>query len=494
MKAPHRTGARRARLLPALLLAATLALAAAPAARAGVARAIVDTGLFTATSEERARSMAEIGQQLRARWVRLEVQWPRIEPQRGVYDETYLAGVEEQVDLARANGVKVMLTFLYTPKWASDTTLYDEDGEPPYLYTPGVYQPFYAPRVGTVDDFGAMVAHVATRLAGKVAAYEAWNEPNLWVFFYPQQIDDPNTKGTVEDPDFAVRRYAQLLRACSSAVRAADPGALVVAGSTSPIGEGDAANFNRYRTRPAYWAQALMRMGLRPYFDAYAHHPYMPGPNPRAPEAAPLNPDTTVTLRNLGTLLDIVPEVPFFLTEYGYNTARSDMFGVTTGLTQAQQADYLRRAYRYAARYTRVKALFWYLRRDHSPSGKASDARGVFTGLRTVTNARKRSWFTFAGGMKLTLSAASPIRSGAYTRLSGTLTCSRLATATSNGGLSGKQLEVQRRVNGTWQTLKTTKSGSGGRYTSWVRLYRDTRLRVVWRGVVASPTRFVDTR
>jgi hypothetical protein len=169
------------------------------------------------------------------------------------------------------------------------------------------------------------------------------------------------------------------------------------------------------------------------------------------------------------------------------------MFGVE-GVSQVTQADYLRRAYRYAARYSRVKALFWYLRRDASPSGKADDPNGVYTGLRTMSDSRKRSWFVFAGGMKLTLAARSPIASGAYTRLTGTLTCSRLATETSTGGLSGKSLDVQRRAGGAWKKVKDLKTRSGGRYTAWVRLYRDTRLRVVWRGVVISPARFVDVR
>ena len=490
MTAPHRSRAYRVPLVLAatlgLVLAATRARAAPAAGRGRVAPANHDTGLSKAPSGPRPREMAEIGQQLRARWVRLEVQWPKIEPQQGAYDEAYMASIEELVDLAQANGVKVMLTFLYTPKWASDQSLWDD---PPNTlrYPKHTYQPFYAPRAGAVDDFGAMVAHVASRLAGKVAAYEVWNEPNLWVFFYPQQVEPGD--------DFALHRYAGLLRACSTAVKDADPGALVVAGSTSPIGEGDASTFKKDRTKPEYWARAIMRLGLAPYFDAYAHHPYQPGPDPRAPESAPKSPATTVTLQNLGTLLAIIPDnKPFYLTEYGYNTAPSNMFGVTKGLTQAQQADYLRRAYRYAARYPRVKALFWYLRRDHSPSGNAKDARGVYTGLRTVTNARKRSWFAFAGGMRLTLSATSPIRSGAYTKLTGTLTCSRLATATSNGGLSGKQVEAQRRVDGVWKTVKTVTTRSGGRYTTWVRLTRDSRLRVVWRGVVSSRTRFVDTR
>ena len=119
---------------------------------------------------------------------------------------------------------------------------------------------------------------------------------------------------------------------------------------------------------------------------------------------------------------------------------------------------------------------------------------GVYTGLRTVTNSRKRSWFVFAGGTKLTLSAQSPIRKDDYSKLTGALTSSRLATATSSGGLSGKPLDVQRRVDGRWKTVKSVTTRSGGRYTTWVRLSRDGRVRVIWRGVIVGPSRFVDVR
>ena len=478
-----------ARCLAALLIALAAVLAAAPAAAATAARAIVAPELMSASVEDRARLATELGGQLRARFIRFDVPWAAVEPERGVYDETYLDTLEAVADAALANGSKLVLTFAYTPEWASDSALWND---PPFGYSPGVYQPIYAPRADAAADYGAMVATVAARLKDKVFAYEAWNEPNLWLFLYPQQVTG--------DHEFAVRRYARLLRACHDAVHGvgdvggADPAALVIGGTTSPIGEGDDRTPTAYRTRPAYWAQVMKDLDLASYFDAYSHHPYVPGGTADVrPEAMPSNPRTTVNLANIDDLLEIFPGKDFYLTEFGYNTDFSAMFG-GKALTQAQQADYLRRSYSVVGRHEQIKALFWYLRRDHSPSGKAGDRNGVYTGLRTVTNDRKRSWYAFAGGMRLTLSARSPVPAGDYTKLSGTLTCSRLATATSPGGVSGKTLDVQRRVDGRWKAVKTVRTRSGGHYATWVRLGGDARLRVVWRGVVTGPARFVDVR
>jgi hypothetical protein len=42
--------------------------------------------------------------------------------------------------------------------------------------------------------------------------------------------------------------------------------------------------------------------------------------------------------------------------------------------------------------------------------------------------------------------------------------------------------------------VKTVTTRAGGRYVTWVRLTSDARFRVIWRGVVIGPSRFVDVR
>ena len=170
------------------------------------------------------------------------------------------------------------------------------------------------------------------------------------------------------------------------------------------------------------------------------------------------------------------------------------MFG-GRALSQAQQADYLRRAYRVAGRYSQVKALFWYLRRDHSPSGRADDKNGVYTGLRTVTNSRKRSWFVFAGGTKLTLSAQSPIPKDDYSKLTGALT----SQPSRDGDQLGRPVrQASRRPASSRRQVEDGEVGDDPQRRSLTPpgcdSARDTRVRVIWRGVIDGPSRFVDVR
>ena len=101
-----------------------------------------------------------------------------------------------------------------------------------------------------------------------------------------------------------------------------------------------------------------------------------------------------MTLNNLGTLLRLFPGKPFYLTEYGYNT-RPSIFFAWFAVSERTQARYLKRAYAYAGRYSRVKVLVWFLVRDWRPAGSPAD-RGIYTGLSRVNGERKPSWYAFA--------------------------------------------------------------------------------------------------
>ena len=78
----------------------------------------------------------------------------------------------------------------------------------------------------------------------------------------------------------------------------------------------------------------------------------------------PRNPDRTVWLANLGALLEVFPGKTFYLSEFGYSTAYSMLFGVS--VSQARQAAYLTASYRIAARYPQVQLLTWFPRKDHA--------------------------------------------------------------------------------------------------------------------------------
>jgi hypothetical protein len=112
-----------------------------------------------------------------------------------------------------------------------------------------------------------------------------------------------------------------------------------------------------------------------------------------APGARPRDPQTTVTLANLGSLLKVFSGKPFYLTEYGYNTRASVYFGSLV-VSQSVQARHLKSAFSLARKHRQVKMMVWYLLYDWRPvSGPAR--YGIYTGLRTASGDRKPAWSAF---------------------------------------------------------------------------------------------------
>ena len=56
-------------------------------------------------------------------------------------------------------------------------------------------------------------------------------------------------------------------------------------------------------------------------------------------------------------------------------------------VSEATQAAYMKRAFRYADRFPRIKLLMWFQRVDVS---------GCYFGLRRLDGTRKPSWYAFA--------------------------------------------------------------------------------------------------
>ena len=86
----------------------------------------------------------------------------------------------------------------YVPQWASDSAYWND---PPPGYGNG-YQSFYPMTAGALTDYEAFAEHLATALKGEVLGYEAFDEPNLWPYIYPQR--------TAADPWFAARRVPEV--------------------------------------------------------------------------------------------------------------------------------------------------------------------------------------------------------------------------------------------------------------------------------------------
>ena len=463
-------------LLALLVVLLTASLVWAPSAHATVTRGIADNTL-TRTDialPDRQALLHEIGARLNAHAVRLTVLWPQAEPSRGTFNTSYLNDVKAIVDTARTENLKVIVTVVYVPRWASDSSYWGS------LQGFSGYQSFYPVAAGSLDDLGDFAGHLATLLKGEVLGYEIWNEPNLWPYIFPQRTSD--------DLEFAAHTYLKYLKAMSPAIHAADPDALVIGGVTAPTGTNDA-----YRTSPQLFDKQLKRLDAGAYFDAVSHHPYCVGGRGNLdPALPPLVPAHTVELSNIGTLLDLFPDKPFYLTEWAFSTAYSLDFG--NGVTPTQQAQYLTKSYRMAARYPQIKMLLQFMVSDSSPSNRCGDANGYYGGLRRMAagggpGAAKPSWYAFARGNRLSLYAPKTARRCSLVRLRGRLTCASV------GGVSGRHLVIKvQRPGRQWTVLRGISSGTGGYWSTKVRLGASERFRLTWPGVVSSPIRLVRTR
>jgi hypothetical protein len=105
-----------------------------------------------------------------------------------------------------------------------------------------------------MTDYANFAAAVATRYAGKVSAYEIWNEGNTSTFWAPQ-------------PDPVA--YTRMLQAAYPAIKAADPNATVVAGGFISV-----ADYGNVAINPVKYVQQMYAAGAQGNFDAISFHPY----------------------------------------------------------------------------------------------------------------------------------------------------------------------------------------------------------------------------
>jgi len=342
-------------------------------------RGIFDDAWVKAPPAEQKAIVDEMAHGLHVEVVRLDLRWSLAEPGGpGQYDAAYLDAIEAAVDTARAAGLRVMIDVFGVPQWASDQSFWNM---PPSGFQKG-YQSFYPVAKDQLKRWKATAAYLAGRFKGKVAWWECWNEPNMWLYLFPQTVPG--------EPQFAAATYLALLKPFSEAVHGADPRAEVLGGVTAPYGMGTTMG-----TPPQDFLQDLKLLGAAKWWDGISHHPYTPaGVSPMpAPLAKPNFPDLTVSLGNIETLLRMFPEEPFYLTEYGYPTQESLAWG-SAFVSEEKQAEYLTTAYRHVAGLEQVKMLTWFLWRDIDAG--QDDPGNAFFGLKRPDGSRKPSWTAYA--------------------------------------------------------------------------------------------------
>ena len=165
--------------------------------------------------------------------IRVDIGWSASQPRNAPpnADHWYNKRIALVLKEAAARGMKVLLTLHQSPSWARG----DRGGDPKQL-------------PDDPESITGWATWMAKTYGPSVMAWEVWNEPNLQGFT------------GVAEADERARRYAPLLKAAHTGLRAGDSNALVVFGGTAHI--------------DTDFIRTVYQAGAKPYFDIMAVHPY----------------------------------------------------------------------------------------------------------------------------------------------------------------------------------------------------------------------------
>ena len=284
-----------------------------------------------------------------ASWLRVLIDWNRIEPAKGQYDWTY---VDDLVSAATAHHIKVLGLIAYTASWARPPNTY-------FSYPPP-----------NAADYAGFAAAVVRRYADRVLDWELWNEPNLPPFF-----------GYLIDNNPA--RYTELMRAAYPAIKAVQPASTVLAAGLSPE-PGDYS--------PPAFLEQMYAAGAQGFFDAAAAHPYV---NSDGLWADPSNGWSDVPRMHDVMVAHGDGGKKIWMTEMGASTSNPSVEGVS----QLQQASMITQVLAAAADLEYSGPAFIFCIRDYD-SSKRDSLDDNFGALLTTDWRPKAAAAALAAGKK----------------------------------------------------------------------------------------------
>ena len=244
--------------------------------------------------------------------------WSDLEPLPAVWDWEQ---ADRILSTAEQRDLNIIARLGKVPRWARHRDI-DQADETAHDTPPA-----------NLDAWSAYCFTVAQRYRGKIAAYQIWNEPNLSREWGNQQ------------PSAAA--YVELLAACSQAIRQADPAAIIISAGLAPTG-----TYNSSAVPDDIFLDHMYRQGFQQYVDVVGVH----APGFAAPEIGPDDDEATqrwFTFRRVEDLRKIMlryndAQRQMAIMEFGYTTDALDPTYSWYGVTEAEQADFLYRAYEYA--------------------------------------------------------------------------------------------------------------------------------------------------
>jgi hypothetical protein len=326
-----------------LLLGAVAAAGALLSSLAGTANAgPLVTGLFDPTAYNLGERIAFTRtKKAGAHYVKVFMRWYEVAPSDPASptnpgDPAYKwAVVDRFVRQARASGLEPVLTIHGTPDWARRDSHCRADGA-------------CAP---VAEELGFVARAAATRYSGhygnlpRVRYWQAWSEPNLKGFLMP------NSPGT----------YRNMLKYFSSALRKASRRNVVIAGGLAPLARPGAT------IGPLKFMRNLL--ARRTSFDIWSTHPYTtgsplhhaPGPNDVSIGDLPQMMRQLRRLDRAGRINSHFKRVPFWVTEFSWDSRPPDPGGVPMRRHARWTAEALYRMWRAG-----VTAVFWFGLRDQA--------------------------------------------------------------------------------------------------------------------------------
>lgn len=287
-------------------------------------------------------------------WLRQEVRWGAIEPEPGVYQWSEL---DRLVADASAEGVRMLLQVggfpgTETPTPREGLQLTDEE----------------------MRRYAGLLQQMATRYRGQVQAYEIWDPPNTSLVWGEAGLLPPE-------------RYVDLLKLSHSAVKAADPEALVVTAALMPTAS---HNPQESLAHDAY-LDLMYRAGAKNYFDAVGAQSWGYN-NPPADDPTRNTGDTTsfkgswpLYFRSFETLYEVMKRhgdatKQLWLVKFGWPASTTSIPGYEYAAdnTEQEQASYLVEAYALGRARSYVGLMaFWNF--NYAPQVASSDIRGAYS-------------------------------------------------------------------------------------------------------------------
>ncbi len=195
--------------------------------------------------------------QLGVDWVKVQLEWALVEPNRGEFFWVYDTIVAE----AQAKGLYLMFSFVGVPAWARADGV---TNAPPDDF----------------NEYNNFLRALMAQYPGQIHAIEIWNEQNL-------------DREWLTPAGLSAAEYTRLLQGAYTTIKEVDPSIIVISGALAPTGGATAADGTPAAIDDFVFLDQMLAAGFLQYTDCVgAHHNGYNLPPDVTAEAAPSHPES----------------------------------------------------------------------------------------------------------------------------------------------------------------------------------------------------------